>query len=89
MKLKHIVGFTSYNFYRRQDLDLVIHAQAPKLSPYKRAIAESIAGLLQVTPERVSVKAKTEEGLGFIGKHEAMACTAVVLLATRSDSESA
>ena len=59
---------------------MIVHAERPKLSPYKRAIAESIAGLVGLPPELVSVKAKTNEGLGPIGQGEAMACTAVVMI---------
>ena len=62
------------------NLDLIIHAEAPKLSPYKRRIAESIAGLTRIPADRVSVKAKTNEGLGPLGTADAIACTAVVLL---------
>lgn len=68
--------------WRVGNLDLVIHAERPKLSTYKRPMAESIAGLLGVDAGRVSVKAKTNEGLGAIGTGEAVACTAVVLLVT-------
>ena len=67
-------GFATCN------LDVIIHAEAPKLSPYKQRIAESIAPLVGVTADRVSVKAKTAEGLGSIGAGEAMACTASVLI---------
>ncbi|UCE59208.1 MAG: 2-C-methyl-D-erythritol 2,4-cyclodiphosphate synthase [Phycisphaerales bacterium] len=62
------------------NVDLIIHAEAPRLSPYKRAIAESIATLMGVAPDTISVKAKTNEGLGPVGSAEAIACTAVALL---------
>lgn len=63
------------------NLDLVVHAESPKLSTYKRRIAETIAAILGVEADTISVKAKTEEGLGPIGNGDAMGCTAVVLLA--------
>jgi 2-C-methyl-D-erythritol 2,4-cyclodiphosphate synthase len=69
--------------WRVGNLDGVVHAERPKLSEYKRRMAESIAGLLGVAAARVSVKAKTNEGLGEIGRGEAIACTAVALLVTR------
>lgn len=62
------------------NIDLIIHAEAPKLSQYKQPIAESIAQQVGVGADRVSVKAKTNEGLGPLGQSHAMACTAVVLL---------
>lgn len=62
------------------NLDVIIHAEAPKMTPYKQRIAESIAALTGVTSDRVSVKAKTNEGLGPLGHADAIACTAVACL---------
>ncbi|MBI4716818.1 MAG: 2-C-methyl-D-erythritol 2,4-cyclodiphosphate synthase [Planctomycetes bacterium] len=62
------------------NVDLIVHAEVPKLSAYKRRIAESIAALVGVAPEAVSVKAKTNEGLGPLGSGDAIACTAVAFL---------
>lgn len=64
------------------NVDVIVHAERPKLSEHKRRMAASIAELLGVVADRVSVKAKTNEGLGEIGRGEAIACTAVVLLVT-------
>jgi 2-C-methyl-D-erythritol 2,4-cyclodiphosphate synthase len=63
------------------NLDVVIHAERPKLSPYKRAIAECLAGLVGVDAEQIGIKAKTNEGLDAVGRGEAIACTCVVGLA--------
>ena len=62
------------------NLNVIVHAEAPKLSAQKRAMAESIARMVRVSADCVSVKAKTNEGLGPIGKGKAVACSAVVLL---------
>ena len=62
------------------NLDIIIHAEAPKMSPYKRRISESVADLVGLTPECVSVKAKTNEGMGPLGYADAIACTTVTLL---------
>ena len=59
------------------NVDLVVHAEQPKLSGHKQRIAASIAGLLGIGPDRVSVKAKTNEGMGPLGTSDAIACTAV------------
>lgn len=67
--------------YRPQQVDCVVHAERPKLSPYKRPMAEAIAGLLKLEFGSVSVKAKTNEGLGPVGAGEAIACMAVALVA--------
>jgi 2-C-methyl-D-erythritol 2,4-cyclodiphosphate synthase len=60
--------------------DLVIHAQEPKLGPHKLALRDNIARLLGVEPTAVNVKAKTGEHVGPIGRAEAIACEAVVLI---------
>jgi 2-C-methyl-D-erythritol 2,4-cyclodiphosphate synthase len=62
------------------NVDLTIHAEAPKLGPLKGQIKRCIAGLLDIDFGAVNVKAKTNEGLGEIGTGEAMAATAVALL---------
>ena len=62
------------------NLDVIVHAEVPQLGPYKRQIAESVAKLAGVRTEDVSIKAKTNEGLGAIGRQEAIACTVVALL---------
>ena len=62
------------------NLDCVIEAEAPKLKPYFPAMRRTLADALQVTIEQVSIKGKTSEGLGYIGRSEAIAARAVVLL---------
>lgn len=62
------------------NLDVIVHAEAPKMSPYKKPMADSIAKVIGVQPDRVNVKAKTNEGVGPVGLSNAIACTTVVLL---------
>ena len=62
------------------NLDVVIHAEQPKLGPHKQAIRQHVARLLAMDPAAVSVKAKTGEKVGPIGRGEAISCEAVVLL---------
>lgn len=62
------------------NIDAVLLAQAPKVSPYKARMAENIAAALELEPELVNVKATTEEGLGFTGDGSGMAAHAVVLV---------
>lgn len=64
--------------FRVVNADVTIMAQAPRLSPYREAMVESIVGLLG--SEAVSVKFKTGDGLGVVGRKEGMAALAVVLL---------
>jgi len=62
------------------NIDATLLAQAPKVGPYKQAMAEHIAAALDIGADRVNVKATTEEGLGFTGDGSGMAAHAVVLL---------
>lgn len=62
------------------NIDATLLAQAPKVGPYKQAMAENIAAALGIGAEQVNVKATTEEGLGFTGDGSGMAAHAVVLL---------
>ena len=62
------------------NIDATLLAQAPKVGPYKQAMAENMAAALGIGPEQVNVKATTEEGLGFTGDGSGMAAHAVVLL---------
>jgi 2-C-methyl-D-erythritol 2,4-cyclodiphosphate synthase len=65
---------------RAVNCDLVVHAQEPKLGPHKPAIRANLARLLGVELQAVNDKAKTGEHVGHIGRGEAIACQAVVLL---------
>lgn len=62
------------------NLDCIVFAQAPKLSPYKHAIAANIAATLELDDDRVGVKAKTGEGVGPVGTKQAMQAQCVALL---------
>lgn len=69
--------------YAVSNLDCTVVAQEPKLSPYILSMRERIASVLGIAPDRVSVKATTEERLGFTGSGEGIAAQAVVLLEGR------
>jgi 2-C-methyl-D-erythritol 2,4-cyclodiphosphate synthase len=62
------------------NLDCIVFAQRPKLTPHKAAIRQRIAEILQLDQERVGVKAKTGEGVGEIGREEVMMAQCVALL---------
>jgi 2-C-methyl-D-erythritol 2,4-cyclodiphosphate synthase len=66
--------------YAIGNVDLTLIAEAPRLAPYRDAVRASIATLLGVEPEQVSVKATTTEALGFLGRGEGIAAQAAVLL---------
>lgn len=67
------------------NVDTSLIAEAPKILPYRDAMKSSIARALGIRPEKVGVKATTNEGLGFIGRREGIAAMAVVQLDDRSD----
>jgi 2-C-methyl-D-erythritol 2,4-cyclodiphosphate synthase len=66
------------------NVDCTISAELPRLSPYKAAIRGRIAELLEIPAETVNVKAKTGEGVGPVGRGEAIEADAVVLLTRES-----
>ncbi|MBU2054583.1 MAG: 2-C-methyl-D-erythritol 4-phosphate cytidylyltransferase [Proteobacteria bacterium] len=68
------------------NIDSTIILEKPKLAPYLGEMAENIAGILRIPPERVSVKAKTNEGMGLVGAGEGAAAFAVVTVGGGSDS---
>lgn len=67
--------------YGIANLDVTILAERPKLKPFKPAMVESLAAMLGVDAGRLNVKAGTNEGCDAVGRGEAVAAHAVVLLA--------
>ena len=70
--------------FRLGNCDITILAQKPKLMPYIPEMRRTLARVMETEADRVSVKATTEEGLGFTGLGEGMAAHAVVLLEERA-----
>ena len=66
--------------YRVGNVDVTIMAQRPKLAPYIGSMRQALADVMQVDPDRVSVKATTTEGLGFEGEGLGISSQAVALL---------
>jgi 2-C-methyl-D-erythritol 2,4-cyclodiphosphate synthase len=66
--------------WRLVNVDVIIFAQEPKLGPVKADIRRHLAELLGIDVTAVNVKAKTGEGVGIIGRAEAISCQAVVLI---------
>ena len=66
--------------YRVSNIDVTMIAQKPRLKDYIPAMAWNIATAVGIAPDRVNVKATTEEHLGFTGSGEGMSCHAVCLL---------
>jgi len=87
--VNEVVRRVTQSGWRLVNCDLIVHAQRPKLSPYKPAIRANLARLLGLTEDRINVKAKTGERVGPIGRGEAMSCQAIVLLEGRQSSTTA
>ncbi len=68
-----------------ENIDATIVAQEPKLAPYIDEMRRNIGDALGIDKKRVSVKAKTSAGLGFLGKGEGIAAHAVALIRRRGD----
>ena len=73
------------NGYVIENIDATIIAQRPKLAVYRPQMAENIAHALKLPVNRVSVKATTEEGLGFTGTGEGISSQAITLLTSVED----
>ena len=78
--LAHVRDLIAGKHYRLSNLDVTVLAQKPKLAPHIPQMQENLAAVLGVDRDRINVKATTEEGLGFTGRQEGIACHAVCLL---------
>lgn len=78
--LAHVAELLRESGYAVGNVDAVIIAQRPKLAPYIQQMRETIAETLGVGTDRISVKATTEEGLGFTGEGRGISCQAVCIL---------
>ena len=76
-KVKEIIGKEGY---RVSNIDSTVVAQVPKLAPFIYSMRRNLAEALGIDVDRVSVKATTEEKLGFTGKCDGMAAHAVCLV---------
>jgi 2-C-methyl-D-erythritol 2,4-cyclodiphosphate synthase len=78
--LRACVGMVREGGWSPGNVDVTVIAQAPKLAPHIEAMRAALADDLGIAADCVSVKATTSEGLGFTGRGEGIAATAVVLL---------
>lgn len=83
--LAAVADFVRERGYEILDVDSVVAAQAPKLSPYRDQMRENLARAMGISPENVGVKATTTEHLGFEGREEGISATAVALLVRCTD----
>ncbi len=78
--LRKVGALLEEHLYFIGNIDATVIAQRPKLSPYREEMREKIAEALGISVNQVSIKATTEEGLGFTGNGEGISAQAVALL---------
>jgi 2-C-methyl-D-erythritol 2,4-cyclodiphosphate synthase len=65
------------------NIDATIHAQVPRITPHAARMIKNISDDLNVPPDRINIKGKTNEGLGYLGREEGIAVTVVALIYKR------
>ena len=78
--LKKVLALPEFKEWRISNVDLTIIAQRPKLGTYKKEMQKRLAEVMGLPPERIAVKATTTEKLGFTGRGEGIAASAVASL---------
>jgi len=79
--VEHAVNLLRARGGRIANADVTLICEAPRIGPYREAMVAELSDMLQISPERVSVKATTNEGLGFIGRAEGIAAIATATVA--------
>jgi 2-C-methyl-D-erythritol 2,4-cyclodiphosphate synthase len=80
MLLRDVAAKLAAQKYRVVNVDATVIAQAPRMAPHFARMTGNIAADLGVAPAAVNLKATTTEGLGYIGRGEGIAATAVALI---------
>jgi 2-C-methyl-D-erythritol 2,4-cyclodiphosphate synthase len=74
------VGHVEAAGWRVGQIDVVVVTETPRIAPHRAAMRERIAGALRCAVDDVSLKGKTNEGMGFVGRGEGLACLATATL---------
>ena len=78
--LRRIVALLTERGARVENVDVMLVAEAPKLAPHRAEMCANIGNAIGLPPDRISVKATTNETLGAIGRREGLAAFAVALV---------
>jgi 2-C-methyl-D-erythritol 2,4-cyclodiphosphate synthase len=78
--LEHVRALLAERQMRIAHLDAIVITERPKLGPHFPAMREALAGALGIEPARINLKAKTNEGVGAVGRGEAIAAQAIATL---------
>ena len=79
--LKKIYNLISEKGYIIGNVDSIVAMQAPKIAPFISQMQKKISDILETDTDNISIKATTTEKLGFVGREEGIAATAIVLIA--------
>ena len=82
--LNHAVKLAEQAGFCVHHVDVTLICEAPKLAPYRNAMREAVADILDIDISSVSIKATTTEGLGFLGRSEGIAAQAVASLSPKT-----
>jgi 2-C-methyl-D-erythritol 2,4-cyclodiphosphate synthase len=86
--LERVRGIMEAEGYRLVNVDSIIHAESPAMSPHREKMIENIADALGVETDSISVKATRGEAMGPVGERRAIAASAVVLIEKASGTQS-
>ncbi len=75
--LKHVSALLSQHRFSVVNVDVTVILEQPRIAPHAELMRQNIAGVLNISPQQVSIKATTHEGLGFIGMQQGAAAHAV------------
>jgi len=78
--LKKVVEIVKAQEFQIQNMDASIILERPKLAPFVPLIRQSLSKLLEIEETRISIKAKTNEKMGFVGREEGIAVYVVVMI---------
>ena len=78
--LKRVVELAAERNFLVNNVDTVILAEEPKIHPFREKMVDALAGILHIDKTRINIKATTNEGVGSLGKGDAIAAYAVVTL---------
>lgn len=85
--LARVVALLEGENYQVVNLDVTVVAEEPRIGPHGDAMRERIAGVVGISPRNVSVKGKSNEGLGWVGRGEGIAVFAVALIDRMEDQD--
>ena len=78
--LNKVIELCNKNRYQLSNADITILLQEPKISKYKTKMIKTLSEVLNIDYSKISIKATTSEGLGFIGREEGVAAHCVVIM---------